>query len=208
MKEYTKMTDEELVVAYMDGEARAFDVILTRYQATIYSYFLYVVGDEDEANELFQDTFVKVIVFLQEQRYKPMGLFNYWLIRIAHNMISDKFRRNDHKLVKDVNAKNDLTRIRNEAITVSPYDDEMIRDQAFDELHRMVNKLPAEQREMVYLRYFEEMSFKDIAAITGVSINTPSDVCATPSSISEKWPTLPFSEIKNDLLQRRIITVP
>ena len=172
MKEYTKMTDEELVVAYMDGEARAFDVILTRYQATIYSYFLYVVGDEDEANELFQDTFVKVIVFLQEQRYKPMGLFNYWLIRIAHNMISDKFRRNDHKLVKDVNAKNDLTRIRNEAITVSPYDDEMIRDQAFDELHRMVNKLPAEQREMVYLRYFEEMSFKDIAAITDVSINT------------------------------------
>ena len=172
MKEYTKMTDEELVVAYMDGEARAFDVILTRYQATIYSYFLYVVGDEDEANELFQYTFVKVIVFLQEQRYKPMGLFNYWLIRIAHNMISDKFRRNDHKLVKDVNAKNDLTRIRNEAITVSPYDDEMIRDQAFDELHRMVNKLPAEQREMVYLRYFEEMSFKDIAAITGVSINT------------------------------------
>ena len=172
MKEYTKMTDEELVVAYMDGEARAFDVILTRYQATIYSYFLYVVGDEDEANELFQDTFVKVIVFLQEQRYKPMGLFNYWLIRIAHNMISDKFRRNDHKLVKDVNAKNDLTRIRNEAITVSPYDDEMIRDQAFDELHRMVNKLPAEQREMVYLRYFEEMSCKDIAAITGVSINT------------------------------------
>ena len=172
MKEYTTMTDEELVVAYMDGEARAFDVILTRYQATIYSYFLYVVGDEDEANELFQDTFVKVIVFLQEQRYKPMGLFNYWLIRIAHNMISDKFRRNDHKLVKDVNAKNDLTRIRNEAITVSPYDDEMIRDQAFDELHRMVNKLPAEQREMVYLRYFEEMSFKDIAAITGVSINT------------------------------------
>ncbi len=172
MKEYTKMTDEELVVAYMDGEVRAFDVILTRYQATIYSYFLYVVGDEDEANELFQDTFVKVIVFLQEQRYKPMGLFNYWLIRIAHNMISDKFRRNDHKLVKDVNAKNDLTRIRNEAITVSPYDDEMIRDQAFDELHRMVNKLPAEQREMVYLRYFEEMSFKDIAAITGVSINT------------------------------------
>ena len=172
MKEYTKMTDEELVVAYMDGEAKAFDVILTRYQATIYSYFLYVVGDEDEANELFQDTSVKVIVFLQEQRYKPMGLFNYWLIRIAHNMISDKFRRNDHKLVKDVNAKNDLTRIRNEAITVSPYDDEMIRDQAFDELHRMVNKLPAEQREMVYLRYFEEMSFKDIAAITGVSINT------------------------------------
>ena len=172
MKEYTKMTDEELVVAYMDGEAKAFDVILTRYQATIYSYFLYVVGDEDEANELFQDTFVKVIVFLQEQRYKPMGLFNYWLIRIAHNMISDKFRRNDPKLVKDVNAKNDLTRIRNEAITVSPYDDEMIRDQAFDELHRMVNKLPAEQREMVYLRYFEEMSFKDIAAITGVSINT------------------------------------
>ena len=172
MKEYTKMTDEELVVAYMDGEAKAFDVILTRYQATIYSYFLYVVGDEDEANELFQDTFVKVIVFLQEQRYKPMGLFNYWIIRIAHNMISDKFRRNDHKLVKDVNAKNDLTRIRNEAITVSPYDDEMIRDQAFDELHRMVNKLPAEQREMVYLRYFEEMSFKDIAAITGVSINT------------------------------------
>ena len=172
MKEYTKMTDEELVVAYMDGEARAFDVILTRYQATIYSYFLYVVGDEDEANELFQDTFVKVIVFLQEQRYKPMGLFNYWLIRIAHNMISDKFRRNDHKLVKDVNAKNDLTRIRNEAITVSPYDDEMIRDQAFDELHRMVNKLPAEQREMVYLRYFEEVSCKDIAAITGVSINT------------------------------------
>ena len=172
MKKYTEMTDEELAIAYMDGDARAFDEILSRYQARIYSYFLYVVGNEDEANELFQDTFVRVIVYLKEQRYTSMGLFNYWIIRIAHNIISDKFRRNDHKLVKDVNAKNDLTRINNDALTVSSYDNEIMREQTFDELHKMVDNLPTEQREMVYLRYFEELSFKEIAEITGVSINT------------------------------------
>lgn len=172
MKKYTEMTDEELAIAYMDGDARAFDEILSRYQARIYSYFLYVVGNEDEANELFQDTFVRVIVYLKEQRYTSMGLFNYWIIRIAHNIISDKFRRNDRRFIKDANETNDLTRINNDALTVSSYDNEIMRKQTFDELHKMVDNLPAEQREMVYLRYFEELSFKEIAEITGVSINT------------------------------------
>lgn len=173
MKKYKGMTDEELAIAYMDGDARAFDEILSRYQARIYSYFVYIVGNDDEANELFQETFVKVIVYLQERRYTSLGLFNYWLLRIAHNMIADRFRKSDRRLFfKDVNENNDLTRINNDASTVESHDHEMMRNQTFDELHKMVDSLPAEQREIVYLRYFEEMPFKEIAEITGVSINT------------------------------------
>lgn len=172
MNKYKNMTDEELAIDYMNGDAIAFDEILERYKARIFSYIYYTVPDRDEANELFQETFVKVIGFLKEQRYKPKGLFNFWIIRIAHNAISDKFRRNERKFIREPNVDNDLTRINSDDITVMGYDNDIMRDQTFDKLHQMVDRLPSEQREMVYLRYFEEMSFKDIAAITGVSINT------------------------------------
>lgn len=172
MNNYKKMTDESLAVSYMDGDVKAFDEILSRYQSSLFSYFYYVVKNNDEANELFQDTFVKVVAHLQTQRYKSVGLFRYWLYRIAHNIIADRLRRSEFKLMTDANADNDLSLIKNDCLTVDPYEGEMIRTQTYDKLYEMVDKLPADQREIVYLHYFEELTFREIAEIVGVSINT------------------------------------
>ena len=172
MNNYKQMTDESLAMGYMDGDVKAFDEILLRYQSMLFSYFLYIVKNEDEANELFQETFVKVVVHLQNQRYKPTGLFRYWLYRIAHNTVTDRLRRREFKLMKDANADNDLTRVNNECITVESHEGDMIRMQTFDKLHEMVDKLPADQREIVYLHYFEGLTFREIAEIMGISINT------------------------------------
>ena len=172
MNEYKKMTDESLAMSYMSGDVKAFDEILLRYQSLLFSYFLYMVKNEDEANELFQETFVKVVVHLQKQRYRPIGLFRYWLYRIAHNAITDRLRRCEYRLVKDANADNDLTRLSNENLTIESHESDMIRMQTFDKLHEMVEQLPAEQREIVYLHYFEGLTFREISEIMGISINT------------------------------------
>ena len=172
MNEYKKMTDESLAMSYMSGDVKAFDEILLRYQSLLFSYFLYMVKNEDEANELFQETFVKVVVHLQKQRYRPIGLFRYWLYRIAHNSITDRLRRCEYRLVKDANADNDLTRLSNENLTIESHESDMIRMQTFDKLHEMVEQLPAEQREIVYLHYFEGLTFREISEIMGISINT------------------------------------
>lgn len=172
MNNYKKMTDESLAVSYMNGDVKAFDEILSRYQSCLFSYFYYVVKNNDEANELFQDTFVKVVAHLQTQRYKSVGLFRYWLYRIAHNTIADRLRRSEFKLMTDANADNDLSLLNNDCLTVDPYEGEMIRTQTYDKLYEMVDKLPADQREIVYLHYFEELTFREIAEIIGVSINT------------------------------------
>ena len=172
MNKYKNMSDESLAQSYMDGDAKAFDEILARYQSDLFSYFLYVVKNEDEANELFQETFVKMVVHMQNRRYKSMGLFRYWLLRIAHNTISDRLRRSEFKLMTDANTDNDLTRLNNDSITVDSYESDIIRMQTYDKLHDMVEQLPAEQREIVYLHYFEELTFREIADIMGISINT------------------------------------
>ena len=175
MNKLSHASDEVLVNLYTDGCNEAFDALLDRYKTRLYDYICYQLGFRQDAyaDDIFQETFVKVIVYLQERRYTSLGLFNYWLLRIAHNMIADRFRKSDRRLFfKDVNENNDLTRINNDASTVESHDHEMMRNQTFDELHKMVDSLPAEQREIVYLRYFEEMPFKEIAEITGVSINT------------------------------------
>lgn len=172
MNDYKTMTDESLAVSYMDGDVKAFDEILLRYQSILFSYLLCVVKNEDEANELFQETFVKVVVHMQNRRYKPMGMFRYWLLRIAHNTIADRLRRSEFRLMKDANADNDLTRLNNSCITVDSHEGDMIRKQTFAQLYNMIDQLPAEQREIVYLHYFEELTFREIGEITGVSINT------------------------------------
>ena len=172
MNKYKNMSDESLAQSYMDGDAKAFDEILARYQSDLFSYFLYVVKNEDEANELFQETFVKVVVHMQNRRYKSMGLFRYWLLRIAHNVLTDRMRRCDFRLMKDANSDNDLSLLYSDTITVDSYEAEIMRMQTYDTLYDMVEQLPADQREMVYLHYFEGLTFREIAEIMGVSINT------------------------------------
>lgn len=172
MNNYKKMADEQLAVSYMNGDAKAFDEILLRYKNDLFAYFLYIIGNEEEANELFQETFIKAIVNIQKGLYKPQGVFRYWILRIAHNTVSDKMRKLDTRLLKDANRDNDLTLLNCDEMTVDSYEGEMIRNQTFKELHELVDSLPAKQRELIYLHYFEGLKFREISDITGISINT------------------------------------
>ncbi len=172
MNNYKEMTDEQLAVMYMNGDAKAFDEILLRYKNDLFAYFLYMVGNEEEADELFQETFIKAIINIQKGVYKPDGVFRYWIMRIAHNIASDKTRKLGTRILKDANRYNDLSLLDCDEMRVDSHESEIIRDQTFKELYDLVDRLPAKQRELVYLHYFEDLKFREISEITGMSINT------------------------------------
>lgn len=169
LKDYT---DEELALSYSRGNNRAFDELLARNQDRLFSYILFVVHDEDRANDLFQETFVKVISKLQEHRYTDCGKFAAWIMRIAHNVIMDWYR--------DVKARNivsspdgkDITELCGNNVLDSNVENRYVNDQVLTDVRRMMEHLPPTQREVVYMRYYQDMSFKEIALTTGVSINT------------------------------------
>ena len=154
------MSEEELAVAYVNGDNAAFDELLRRNEKKLMSYILFVVRNNDLAMDIFQDTFVKVILKLQSDEYKPTGKFNAWLTRIAHNVIMD------------VNEENDMSSIKGESMADEPIETYFINEQTLTEVKQLMYALPAVQREVVYMRFFQEMSFKEIAEATGVSINT------------------------------------
>ena len=172
MKDFTTMTDEELAVCYMNGDNRAFDLLLSHNQSKLFSYIFFVVHDEDEANDIFQDTFIKIIVKLKNGRYSPTGSFCAWCIRIAHNIIMDRYRnhRSDH--IVEPTADNDLSNLRTENVQDDNIESQYINSQIMNDVRKIMNNLPAPQREVVFMRFYQELSFKEIADITNVSINT------------------------------------
>ena len=172
MKDFTTMTDEELAVCYMNGDNNAFDLLLSNNQSKLFSYIFFVVHDEDEANDIFQDTFIKIIVKLKNGRYSPTGSFCAWCIRIAHNIIMDRYRnhRSDH--IVEPTADNDLSNLRTENVQDDNIESQYINSQIMNDVRKIMNNLPAPQREVVFMRFYQELSFKEIADITNVSINT------------------------------------
>lgn len=172
MKNTNEYTDEELVLAYSRGNNRAFDELLARMQDKLFSYILFVVHNEDIANDLFQETFVKVIAKLQEGRYTDSGRFSAWVMRIAHNVVIDWFRDEKIRNAVDTHADNNLTDVSLQGILDSNIENRYVNDQVMIDVKRIMNRLPPVQREVVYMRYYRSMSFKEIAATTGVSLNT------------------------------------
>jgi RNA polymerase sigma factor (sigma-70 family) len=172
MKDFTTLTDEELAVCYMNGDNRAFDLLLSHNQSKLFSYIFFVVHNEDEANDIFQDTFIKIIVKLKNGRYSPTGSFCAWCIRIAHNIIMDRYRnhRSDH--IVEPTADNDLSNLRTENVQDESIESRYVNSQIMNDVRKMMNNLPAPQREVVFMRFYQELSFKEIADITNVSINT------------------------------------
>lgn len=166
------MTDEELALRYMNGDNKAFDILLSRNQATLFSYILFVVHDEDTANDVFQDTFIKVIVKLRNGLYAPTGKFGAWCMRIAHNVIMDLYRgkRNDH--IVEANEDNDISNMSFEGMEEMNIEQSYINDQVLRDVRKIMNQLPSPQREVVFMRFYQQMSFKEIADVTNVSINT------------------------------------
>ncbi len=172
MKNLTEMTNEELAVCYVKGDNRAFDLLLSRTQEMLFSYILFVVHDENSANDIFQETFVKAIVCLQKGKYTPNGKFSAWLMRIAHNAIMDWFRHRKQNNIVDVNEENDFSNFSNGEIMEVSREDLFVNDQVMSDVKKLMEFLPTTQREVVFMRFYQDMSFKEIAQSTGVSINT------------------------------------
>lgn len=164
------MTDEELALLYIGGNNSAFDELLSRNQDKLFNYIMFVVRDQELANDIFQDTFVKVITRLQEGRYAVTGKFSFWITRIAHNVIMDWYRQQRGERMVDLGEEHDLASLR--AAASSGREVEMVNEQVLFDVRRMMDSLPTPQREVVFMRFYQELSFKEIAEITGVSINT------------------------------------
>ena len=167
-----EMTDEELALSYVRGNNQAFDLLLSRNQSKLFSYILFVVHEQDLANDIFQETFVKVITKLQEGRYIDSGKFSAWIMRIAHNVIMDWYRDNRAKNIVETSDDNDLSNVTGNDITDFNIEDRYVNEQVLRDVKNMMNLLPPTQREIVFMRFYQEMSFKEIAETTGVSINT------------------------------------
>ena len=166
------MTNEALALLYVGGNNKAFDELLERTQSSLFAYIMFVVRNEDVANDIFQETFVKVITKLQEGRYTDSGKFTFWLTRIAHNVIIDWFRAQQSEHIVDLTDDNDLSNLKGEQVQESFRESEMVNAQVMNDVKRMMEALPAAQREVVYMRFYQQLSFKEIAEMTGVSINT------------------------------------
>ena len=173
MDKLSQLTDEELALEYMEGNNRAFDILLNRTQTGIFSYIVFIVRNREVADDIFQDTFLKAIQKLQMRKYSPTGKFNAWMIRIAHNAIMDYYRRQKAKHLIDAEGDDLLiAQMSDKQILETSREDLLANAQVMDDVRNMIDYLPEVQSETVKMRYYQNLSFKEISEITGASINT------------------------------------
>lgn len=171
MIDMTKMTDEQLVVLYAQGDNTAFDILLNRHKSTLYSYIYFIVKNREVAEDIFQDTFVKAIMTIKQGRYTESGKFKAWISRIAHNLIIDTYRQEkNEQVISNDDCEVDL--FNNAKLSDGTIEDDLVRRQILSDVKRLINYLPDNQKEVLMLRYYQDLSFKEIAEITGTSINT------------------------------------
>lgn len=165
------MNDEQLVKAYAQGNNEAFDALLQRHQERVFNYILRIVKNEDVANDIFQDTFVKAITNIRKGRYTDTGKFPAWISRIAHNLIIDYYRQEKQENMQSCDM-DDVDLLNRKELSEATVEDSLINEQIHDDVRMLIEELPASQREVLNMRYYRNMSFKEIAETTGVSINT------------------------------------
>ena len=171
MDKLCKLSDEQLVKNYAKGDNDAFDTLLARYQQKIYSYILFLVHDAEVADDLFQETFMKAIVTIRQGRYVESGRFSAWLTRIAHNLVIDKYRQDRNSNVIS-NDASDADLFNDASLSDITVEMKMITEQSLSDVGRLLRELPDNQKEVLYMRFYQDLSFKEIADATGVSINT------------------------------------
>lgn len=176
MRRYECLTDDQLVHLYATGESAAFDTLLLRYDAYVHTAIRYWVTDEDLVEDIFQDTFIKVMLTIRQGRYNAVGKFKSWLGRITHNLIMDHYRRQKVRGVSEsiegTTSEQDLLQTIQISASEPSSEEAMIRLEEVSALRKALLQLSPEQREVVRLRFWEGKSFKEIAEDTGVSINT------------------------------------
>lgn len=171
MEKLKQMTDDMLVTLYLEGNNSAFDILLNRHQDRLFNYIFFLVRSREVAEDIFQETFVKAITTLQQGRYQNDGKFAAWITRIAHNLVIDQFRieRNENAISND-EVEFDL--LNDAKLSEGTVENRMVNEQVLKDVRALIDELPDCQREVVFMRYYQDLSFKEIADITGVSINT------------------------------------
>jgi len=165
------MTDEELVQSYSIGNNQAFDILLDRHKQSVFSYIYFIVRKKELAEDIFQETFIKAIVNIKQGRYTENGKFRAWISRIAHNLIIDHFRQvKNENTVSNDDAPVDL--LNDMSLCDGTIEDKLVRSQITTDVRKLISFLPDSQREVLEMRYYQGLSFKEISDQTGVSINT------------------------------------
>lgn len=168
--DYSKMGDSELIRSYLSGNEAPLEALISKNQQRIFSYILVRIQDQDLANDIFQDTFVKVINTLKRGKYNEEGKFLQWTMRIAHNLIIDHYRREKRMpTMAPTNEFNIFDVLKDNSLNV---ESSLIKEQIELDLHKLIEQLPEDQKEVLKLRHFSGLSFKEISDQTGVSINT------------------------------------
>jgi RNA polymerase sigma-70 factor (ECF subfamily) len=170
MKTLEQVADLDLIRSFQGGDTEAFDVLVTRYKDRIYSSILFFVKDTYLAEDLFQDVFIKIIDTLKNKRYTEEGKFLPWALRIAHNLCVDYFRKVKRTPAIKTSDDQDIFEVIN--VSQEAPDQKLMRGESHDKVRRMLDLLPEEQREIIVLRHYANLSFKEIAEITNCSINT------------------------------------
>ena len=162
--------DALLVKSYIAGDENALSVLINRHQSKLYGFIYSKVGDRDLTDDIFQDTFIKIIKTLKSNSYNEEGKFLPWVMRIAHNLIIDHFRRNKKMpMFRETEEFSIFSIMSDQSLTI---ENQLITEQVEQDLKRIIQELPADQREVVMMRMYQDLSFKEIAELTGVSINT------------------------------------
>ncbi len=172
MQNHTTLTDEQLVSAYAVGDNNAFDQLLKRHKARLFNFILSMVKDSDLADDIFQETFVKAIVTIRQGRYNDQGKFIAWIYRIARNLIIDSYRQDKVENQLSTDDENGVNLLNRSEFSEGTVEDTLIGMQIEEDLRALVTELPESQRQVVDMRFYQNLSFKEIAALTGVSINT------------------------------------
>ncbi len=172
MKKLQELADETLVSLYQEGNNSAFDILLKRYESKVFSYLLYSVKNQELAEDLFQDVFVKMVVRIKNGQYTENGKFSSWMMRIVHNHLIDHYRTTPSERIIS-NDESEVDLFNNADIAVNENrEQEMIDQQTLSEVRGLIAKLPDAQREVLLMRVYDELSFKEIAQKTNCSINT------------------------------------
>ena len=166
----SNLSDQELVKNYINGDNSSFEVLLNRHKNRVFAFIMSKIKNKDLSEDIFQDTYVKVVNSLQKGKYNEEGKFLPWVMRIAHNLVIDYFRK--QKKMQMIRSNNDFDIfdvIKDSKINA---DEKLIKDQIFSDLNSLIDKLPSDQKEVLKMRYYEELSFKKIAEHFDISINT------------------------------------
>jgi RNA polymerase sigma-70 factor (ECF subfamily) len=171
MYQLKMLSDDNLIAKFADGNNQAFDVLLERHQKRVYNYILHLVKDVDVADDVFQETYVKIIMTIKQGKYYADGKFASWQLRIAHNVVIDYFRQEKSEATISTD-ETDYDLLNRRELSDSTIEDVLINNAIRDDVRHLIKALPREQRQVLVMRYYANMSFKEIADRTGVSINT------------------------------------